>query len=132
MSLGCRASTTQRGTSFDTLIKEGRNQADVIISIANGESADTAYRFQEYGEVIAVERILRRDGQHSFKVKNGQTGKIVDTRKEEVVAICDHYALLVDNPLVVLTQETSKKFLANSTPKDLYTVPGLFLIAILL
>ena len=123
MCLGCRASATQRGNSFDSLIKEGRNQAEVIIFIANGTSADSAYRFAEYGETIAIERTIRRDGQHSFRVKNADTGKTIDTRKEEVVAICDHFALLVDNPLVVLSQETSKKFLASSTPKDLYTVP---------
>jgi structural maintenance of chromosomes protein 6 len=109
---------------LDSLIKEGRNQAEVIIHIANGSTADVAYRYSDYGDTIAIERTIRRDGQHSFRVKNSGSGKTIDTRKDEVVAICDHFALLVDNPLVVLSQETSKKFLASSTPKDLYTVPN--------
>lgn len=121
--LGCRASATQRGNSFESLIKEGRNQAEVTIFISNGSNAESGYRFGEYGRIISIERIIRRDSQHSFKVKNAASGKLIDSRKEEVVAICDHFALLVDNPLVVLTQETSKKFLASSSPKDLYSVP---------
>jgi hypothetical protein len=99
-----------------------------MVFIVNGNCSNSAFRFMEYGEVILIERTLRKDGQHSFKVKNGRSGKIIDTRKDEVTAICDHFALLVDNPLVVLSQETSKKFLVNSTPKDLYTVSHFCLI----
>lgn len=120
--LGCRASATQRGSSFDTLIKEGCNTAEVAVTIFNGQDP-LAYRFDQYGESIIIERTLKRDGQHSFKIKNGSTGRVIESKKDEVMAICDHHSLLVDNPLVVLSQETSKKFLVNSTPKDLYTVP---------
>lgn len=120
--LGCRASTTQRGTSLDSLIKEGFSQAEVAVSIFNGNDAATAHRYSDYGSSIVVERTIRRDGQHGFRVKNGTTGRTIESKREDVVAVCDHHALLVDNPLVILSQETSKKFLVNSTPKDLYAV----------
>lgn len=128
--LGARASTTQRGASLDGLIKEGCTTAEVAVTIDNSGGPATAYRYSEYGTLIVVERVLRRDGQHAFRIRNGTSNKIVECKRDEVTCICDHYALLVDNPLVVLTQETSKKFLVNSTPKDLYSVHPLLLLIV--
>lgn len=107
---------------MEGLIKEGASAAEISVIIYNGSTLEPAFKFSDYGEYICIDRILKRDGQHVFRIKNGITNKVVETRKEEVLAICDHYSLLVDNPLVILTQETSKKFLVNSTPKDLYAV----------
>ena len=49
-------------------------------------------------------------------------GTTIATKKEEIVAICDHMNICIDNPLSILTQDTSRMFLANSTPKDKYNV----------
>lgn len=100
--------------------------AELAITVQNGVDSASGFRFSDYGVSIIIERTLRRDGQHSFKIRNGSTGRVIETKRDEILAICDHHALLVDNPLVILSQETSKKFLVNSTPKDLYTVLFLY------
>ena len=116
--LGARASSTQRATKVEALIKEGANEARVIVKISNTGSLQ--FKGEQYGDSIIVERRFRRNGPSSFKVKSGDNGRIISDRKDEIVAICDNYNIQVDNPLSVLTQETAKKFLVNSTPRDLY------------
>lgn len=39
----------------------------------------------------------------------------------------DHFSIQVDNPMTVLTQDQSRQFLANSSPKDKYNVSRVFL-----
>lgn len=117
--LGARASATQRATSLESLIKEGASEATVAVKISN--TGALRFKGDLYGDSIIVERKFKRNGPNSFKTKSGDNGRgIVSTRKDEVVAICDNYNIQVDNPLSVLTQETAKKFLVNSTPQDLY------------
>ena len=116
--LGARASSTQRASKVEALIKEGTNEARVIVKISN--TGALQYKGNVYGDSIIVERRFRRSGPSTFKVKSGENGRIISDRKDEIVAICDNYNIQVDNPLSVLTQETAKKFLVNSTPHDLY------------
>lgn len=117
--LGARAITTQRATSLESLIKEGTSEATVIVKISN--TGALRFKGDLYGDSIIVERKFKRNGPNSFKTKSGENGRgVVSNRKDEVVAICDNYNIQVDNPLSVLTQETAKKFLVNSTPQDLY------------
>lgn len=116
--LGARASTTQRASKIEALIKEGASEARVVVKISN--SGALQFKGNLYGDSIIVERRFRRSGPSTFKVKSGENGRIISDRKDEVVAICDNYNIQVDNPLSVLTQETAKKFLVNSTPHDLY------------
>lgn len=116
--LGARASSTQRASKIEALIKEGTSEARVIVKISN--SGALQFKGHLYGDSIIVERRFRRSGPSTFKVKSGENGRIISDRKDEVVAICDNYNIQVDNPLSVLTQETAKKFLVNSTPHDLY------------
>lgn len=116
--LGARASSTQRATSLESLIKEGAAEARVIVKLSNGGTL--RFKSDLYGNSIIIERRFRRNGPNSFKVKSGETGRIVSERRDEVISICDNYNIQVDNPLSVLTQETAKKFLVNSTPQDLY------------
>ena len=116
--LGARASSTQRATSLESLIKEGSAEARVIVKISN--CGALRFKYDIYGNSILIERRFKRNGPNSFKIKSGESGKIVSDRKDEVIAICDNYNIQVENPLSVLTQETAKKFLVNSSPQDLY------------
>lgn len=116
--LGARASSTQRATSLESLIKEGTSEARVIVKISN--SGALRFKGDVYGDSILIERRFKRNGPNSFKIKSGESGKIISDKKDEVVAICDNYNIQVENPLSVLTQETAKKFLVNSSPQDLY------------
>lgn len=51
---------------------------------------------------------------------NEKTGKVVGRSKEEIVSIVDALNIQVDNPVSVLTQETSKTLLAKGDGKALY------------
>lgn len=115
--LGARASSTQRGNSLECLIKEGSLDARVIVTISN--VGVLRFKGDLYGDSILIERRFKR-GQNSFRTKSADGRKVISDKKEEVISICDNYNIQVDNPLSVLTQETAKKFLVNSTPRDLY------------
>lgn len=118
MCLGARASSTQRANKVEALIKEGANESKVIVKLSN--TGALQFKGNLYGDSIVIERRFRRSGPSTFKVRSGDNGRIISDRKDEIVAICDNYNIQVDNPLSVLTQETAKKFLVNSTPFDLY------------
>lgn len=47
-------------------------------------------------------------------------GKTVSTRKCDLEDICDFFALQIDNPMNVLTQDMARQFLNNSTSYDKY------------
>lgn len=116
--LGARASITQRATSLESLIKEGSYESRVMVTLSN--NGTLRYKYDLYGDSILIERRFRRNGPNSFKIKSGISGRTISEKRDEVVSICDNYNIQVDNPLSVLTQETAKKFLVNSTAHDLY------------
>lgn len=72
-----------------------------------------------YGKSIIVERHFSRSGTSGFKIKNTQ-GKIVSTKKADLEDITDAFALQLDNPMNVLTQDMARQFLNHSTPRDKY------------
>ena len=72
-----------------------------------------------YGNAIIVERHFSRSGSSNFKLKSS-TGRLISTRKGDLEEICDYFALQIDNPMNVLTQDMARQFLNNSTPYDKY------------
>jgi structural maintenance of chromosomes protein 6 len=115
---GSRASQTYRGKSLDSFIKEGHNFAEITICLSNNPF-ENPYKFEKFGEEIHIDRIIKRDGTSSFRIKSIQ-GNIIGTKKEEIFSICDYFGIQIENPLVMLTQDLSKKFLSLSDPKELY------------
>ena len=87
------------------------------VKIKNG--GDSAYQQEVYGDAIIVERHFSRSGSSSFKLKSS-TGRLISTRKGDLDEICDYFALQIDNPMNVLTQDMARQFLNNSTPYDKY------------
>jgi chromosome segregation ATPase len=71
------------------------------------------------GSIIVIERKILRSGSSEYRIYDSQN-RTMGTLKEDVNAICDHFGIQIDNPLVLLTQETAKRFLANAKPSDLY------------
>jgi chromosome segregation ATPase len=47
-------------------------------------------------------------------------GRVISTKREALLSLCDYLNIEIDNPLSILMQETAKKFLADSTPHDKY------------
>lgn len=82
-------------------------------------TSDNAYHHEVYGNTIIVERHFSRAGSSSFKLKTS-SGKIISNRKSDLDEICDYFALQIDNPMNVLTQDMARQFLNNSTPFDKY------------
>ena len=90
-----------------------------MLSVKIKNTTESAYQQDLYGDSIIVERHFSRSGSSSFKLKSS-TGRLISTRKADLDDICDYYALQIDNPMNVLTQDMARQFLNNSTPSDKY------------
>lgn len=90
-----------------------------MLSVKLKNQTDSGYQYDVYGDAIIVERHFSRSGSSSFKLKSS-TGRIISTRKGDLDDICDYFALQIDNPMNVLTQDMARQFLNNSTPQDKY------------
>ncbi|KAL8856923.1 MAG: hypothetical protein Q9178_006512 [Gyalolechia marmorata] len=115
--LGGKATATNRGQSLKSFIKEGTDSAVLSVKIKN--KGDSAYQQEVYGDSIVVERHFSRSGTSNFKLKSA-TGRLISTRKADLEEICDYFALQIDNPMNVLTQDMARQFLSNSTPQEKY------------
>jgi structural maintenance of chromosomes protein 6 len=80
---------------------------------------DEGYKPELFGDVIIIERRFSKDGSSGYKIK-AKNGSVVSTKREELQEILDHFNLQVDNPLTVLTQDTARQFLGNSSSHDKY------------
>lgn len=117
MCLGGKAAATNRGTSMKSMIKEGEEIATLSVKIKN--RGEGAFKPDIYGTSITVERHFSRGGASGFKIKNAQD-KTITTKKADLDDIVDYFALQIDNPINVLTQDMARQFLSNSTPEDKY------------
>ncbi|KAI4151925.1 MAG: hypothetical protein LQ341_000809 [Variospora aurantia] len=115
--LGGKATATNRGQSLKSFIKEGTEAAVLSVKIKN--KGESAYQTDVYGDAIIVERHFTRSGTSSFKLKNS-LGRLISTKKADLEEICDYFALQIDNPMNVLTQDMARQFLSNSTPQEKY------------
>lgn len=89
----------------------------MIVKLKNlGQSA---YQQEVYGESILVERHFSKVGTSGFKIKSA-SGRLISTKKADLEEICDYFALQIDNPMNVLTQDMSRQFLNNSSPREKY------------
>ena len=117
LCLGGKASSTNRGQSLKSFIKEGKESASITVRIRN--KGDGAYLPAEYGDTILVERNFTRSGTSGFKLKS-QNNRIVSHRRADLDEICDHFALQIDNPMNVLSQDSARQFIGSSSPADKY------------
>ncbi|KAL9114162.1 MAG: hypothetical protein Q9227_001934 [Pyrenula ochraceoflavens] len=117
LCLGAKASSTNRGGSLKDFIKQGKDQATIIVKIKN--RGEAAYMPQEYGDTIIVERSFNRSGASSFKIKS-ERGRIVSTKKAELDEICEFYTLQMDNPMNVLSQDLARQFISGSSSAEKY------------
>lgn len=49
-------------------------------------------------------------------------GRIISTKKEDLTKMLDQFSIQVENPLVILNQDTSRNFLNSKSPQDRYRV----------
>lgn len=117
LCLGGKATATNRGQNLKAFIKEGREFC--VLSVKMKNQGSMAYKPEQYGDSIFAERHFNRAGTSGFKLKD-RNGKIVSTKKAELEDIVDAFALQLDNPMNVLTQDQARQFLNNSNPKEKY------------
>ncbi|XP_036604507.1 structural maintenance of chromosomes protein 6 [Trichosurus vulpecula] len=117
VGLGGKATATNRGSSLKGFVKDGQSSADVSITLRN--RGEDAFKPNVYGDAITVHQHISVEGSRTYKLK-GQTGNLVSAKKEELIAILDHFNIQVDNPVSVLTQEMSKQFLQSKNEGDKY------------
>ena len=117
LCLGGKASSTNRGQSLKSFVKEGKENATITVRIRN--KGDGAYMPAEYGDMILVERTFSRSGSSGFKLKS-DNGRILSCRRADLDEICDHFGLQIDNPLTVLSQDAARQFIGSSSPAEKY------------
>lgn len=113
LCLGGKASATNRGQNLKSFIKEGTDHSVVRVKIKN-EGAN-AHKPNLYGRSIYVERYFSRSGTSGFRLKD-ENKKLVSVKKADLEDIIEDFALQLDNPLNVLTQDQARQFLNDSTP----------------
>ncbi|KAJ3155633.1 Structural maintenance of chromosomes protein 6 [Geranomyces variabilis] len=115
--LGGRANITNRAANLKEFLRTGSSVGTVTVTIRN-EGPD-AYRPDVYGNAIIIERKLRREGAHTYKIKSANKA-LISTKRDELLAILDSMQIHADNPMTILTQDAARSFLANSTPQEKY------------
>lgn len=117
VALGGKAQATNRGSSLKGFVKEGESSADVSITLRN--KGRDAYKPEVFGQAIIVDLKITREGMRSYKLKT-KAGNLVSSKKDELMAILDHFNIQVNNPVSILTQEMSKHFLHSKGEGDKY------------
>ncbi|KAJ2679177.1 Structural maintenance of chromosomes protein 6 [Coemansia spiralis] len=120
IALGGSATSTNRASNLRGFVKEGQPRAIVRVQLRN--RGTDAYIHDRFGNSIIIERQINRAGNAAsqYKIKNGTTGEIVSRKKEDVVAITDHMAIQVDNPINILSQDAAREFLASTSADKMY------------
>eukprot|EP01038_Epipyxis_sp_PR26KG_P011016 gene11016-14795_t len=109
LCLGATARNTDRGSSLASLIREGSPGPAIIRVTLMNEGAD-AFMPEIYGKRITVERKIPKSGSATYGIFNSENREI-SRDKRDLEVILKNYNIYVDNPICVLTQEQSKKFI---------------------
>jgi structural maintenance of chromosomes protein 6 len=115
--LGGKATSTNRGQNLKSFIKEGEESCTLAVKLKN--QGETGFRPDLYGDSIIVERYFSRTGPSGYKIR-GANQRVISTKRADLDDISDHFALQLDNPMNVLTQDMARQFLNNSSAADKY------------
>ncbi|KAI5956031.1 smc6 [Candida theae] len=114
VGLGAKAHDTNRGSSIRDLIKDGKSTSRISITLKN--EGPIAYKPEEFGKKIIIERKLQRVGANTYAIKN-ESGKTVSHKKAVLDEILFRFNITVDNPLAFLSQDKAREFLTSATAK---------------
>lgn len=117
VGLGAKASLTNRGSNVKGFIKMGENFGYVEIILYN--QGYNAYKREQYGNFIRIQRSFTASGSSSYKVK-AESGKMITKSAREVHNIVTYLGIQVENPICILNQDTARNFLSTSDPKHKY------------
>lgn len=118
--LGGRASITSRARKTSDFVMYGKRYAKISVTIHNYDKVmekDFAFKPDDYGKWITVEKIIYKDDISKLALRNDKDKKISE-RKQELDEMLDHFSILINNPICILNQEVSKTFLHSKRPED--------------
>ena len=95
------------------------NIRSALLSVKIKNQGETAYNPDIYGESITIERQFSRSGTSGFRIKDA-SNRTISTKRSDLEDISDYFALQLDNPMNVLTQDMARQFLNNSSPAEKY------------
>ncbi|XP_027103971.1 structural maintenance of chromosomes protein 6B-like isoform X1 [Coffea arabica] len=114
IAFGCRAKSTQRATTMKDFIKTGCSSASIWVEIKN--QGEDAFKPETYGDMIILERKILQST--STTILKSYEGKIVASKREELVELVEHFNIDVENPCVIMSQDKSREFLHSGNNKD--------------
>lgn len=115
VGLGAKAADTSRGSSFKSLIKDGKSTARITIEIDN--DGYDSYEKETYGKVIIIQRKLLREGANTYSIRS-ENGSVVSNKKKTLDDILQKFFIMVNNPLSFLSQDKAREFIASSTEQS--------------
>ncbi|KAM9995704.1 hypothetical protein ACTFIY_001895 [Dictyostelium cf. discoideum] len=115
--LGAKAGFTNRGSKLSDLVKAETNTAVITVKLRN--QGQEAFKPEKYGKSVIIERRISRTGSSGYKVKD-YNGKTVSDKFNDVSLILEQFNVQIDNPMSILTQDTSRQFLNSAGPQDKY------------
>ncbi|KAL6784026.1 SMC6A [Auxenochlorella protothecoides x Auxenochlorella symbiontica] len=110
--LGVRARDTGRFKSVHGFVRHGMPYALVSVTLCN-EGPD-AYRAEELGPRITIERRINSSTGGHIKIRDAQ-GRERMSGAKEVTALMDHFCINAANPVVVLTQDLARGFAGQAS-----------------
>jgi hypothetical protein len=117
LCLGASTSFAQRSNKLGGFVRTGTQKA--IISVTLRNVGEDTFKHDLYGDSITVERTITLAGKTDYKFKDHRE-KVVTTDRQELVPLCDRFNIQINNPCIIMMQETSRDFLGHSTPKKKY------------
>lgn len=117
MCLGSRAASTHRGDSLGNLVKHG-SADEAILRVTLSNEGEGAFKPELFGARVTVERVISKSRASTYCLRNAK-GAVVSRKKGDLDDLLNALDIHVSNPMVVMDQETSKKFL-YSKPKQKY------------
>eukprot|EP01134_Creolimax_fragrantissima_P003209 CFRG3209T1 len=116
--LGASSKLTNRATNIKGFIMSGKQKCTVTVEIVN--RGPETFRYAEFGDVIIVERSISQASASQYCLRSGINKKVISRKRDDLTEILDHFSIQIDNPVQILTQDTSREFLTKDDPTEKY------------
>lgn len=110
--LGARASVTNRASTLSELVHNSDDADRAVVRITLTNTGPDRYAKEGSGDTISIERVIPKgSGASRYTLR---CGSLVYQRVDQIHQVLAELNIHVDNPMVVMDQETSKKFISAS------------------
>lgn len=130
VGLGQKAAATGRANGLKDFIRKPSDEERVVappdrceIMIKLRNRGDNPWKPKEYGKSIVIVRTITMSAS-SYKIKTADGKTTISTKATELQALLEHMQVHIDNPISVLDQDMTKKFLSTTSNSQKYEVRG--------